>query len=201
MPDPQEISPALLAAQQAEAEVAEHLSARNDFLLEAGAGAGKTYSLVAALRRLLKDEHITLRRKGQQIACITYTNRASEVITKRIDGDKLAWVSTIHVFCWSLIRAFQPALRQGVQTLEEWKERLADGAPITKQLVEYELGYRRLTEETISLHHDDVLALKAIIVRLTEENADLRRSIAEGAEKPPKPEIRQVGAVNYYFVG
>jgi DNA helicase-2/ATP-dependent DNA helicase PcrA len=60
MPDPQEISPALLAAQQAEAEVAEHLSARNDFLLEAGAGAGKTYSLVAALRRLLKDEHITL---------------------------------------------------------------------------------------------------------------------------------------------
>jgi hypothetical protein len=56
-------------------------------------------------------------------------------------------------------------------------------------------------KDNISNLYDDVLALKAIIVRLTEENADLRRSIAEGAEKPPKPEIRQVGAVNYYFVG
>lgn len=166
MPDPQENSPALLAAQQAEAEVARHLSARSDFLLEAGAGAGKTHSLVAALKKLLKDERSNLRRKDQQIACITYTNKASEIITKRIDGDKLAWVSTIHVFCWSLIRAFQPALRQGVKALEEWRERLANGVPITKQLVEYELGYRRLTEEAISLNHDDVLALTANLLAM-----------------------------------
>ena len=173
MPDPNEISPALLAAQQAEAEVAGHLSARSDFLLEAGAGAGKTYSLVAALKRLLKDQQVNLRRKGQQVACITYTNRASEVITRRIDGDKLAWVSTIHVFCWSLIRAFQPALRHGVQTLDAWRERLADGAPITKQLVEYELGYRKLTEEIISLDHDDVLALTASLLAVPKFQAIL----------------------------
>jgi len=94
----------------------------------------------------------------------------SLAISKSNSG-KLAWVSTIHVFCWSLIRAFQPALRQGVQTLEEWKERLADGAPITKQLVEYELGYRRLTEETISLHHDDVLALTANLLAMPKFQA------------------------------
>lgn len=161
MPDSPKISPALLAAQEAEAEVARHLTGRKSFLLEAGAGAGKTYSLVEALKKLLRDEGSSLRRKGQQVACITYTNRASEVITKRIDGDKLASVSTIHVFCWSLIRAFQPVLRQRFQTLEGWKERLTEGVPITQQLVEYELGYRRLTEEVISLHHDDILALTA----------------------------------------
>ena len=44
--------------------------------------------------------------------------------------------------------------------------------------------------------YDDFLALRSVIVRLTDENADLRRSETEA-----KPEIRQVGEVNYYFVG
>jgi hypothetical protein len=46
--------------------------------------------------------------------------------------------------------------------------------------------------------YDEFLALKAIVVRLTDENAALYRA---QAEKPPKPEIRQVGETNYYFVG
>ena len=171
MPDSLKISPALVAAQQAEAEVAQHLKGRHSFLLEAGAGAGKTYSLVEALRKLLKDEGASLRRKNQQIACITYTNRATEVITKRIDGDKLASVSTTHVFCWSLIRSFQPVLRQHFQTLDAWKERLAEGVPIAQQSVEYDLGYRKLTEQIISLHHDDVLALTAIVLGMPKFQA------------------------------
>jgi DNA helicase-2/ATP-dependent DNA helicase PcrA len=171
MPDSLKISPALVAAQQAEAEVAQHLKGRHNFLLEAGAGAGKTYSLVEALRKLLKDEGASLRRKNQQIACITYTNRATEVITKRIDGDKLASVSTTHVFCWSLIRSFQPVLRQHFQTLDAWKERLAEGVPIAQQSVEYDLGYRKLTEQIISLHHDDVLALTAIVLGMPKFQA------------------------------
>jgi len=53
-------------------------------------------------------------------------------------------------------------------------------------------------KESISNLYDDFLDLKAIIVRLTEENAALRRA---QSEKPPKPEIRQVGDTNYYYVG
>jgi hypothetical protein len=45
---------------------------------------------------------------------------------------------------------------------------------------------------------DDFNALRVIVVKLTEENDELRRS---QAEKVPKPEIRQVGETNYYFVG
>jgi DNA helicase-2/ATP-dependent DNA helicase PcrA len=44
-------SPALLAAQQAEAKVSRCLQEKHHFLLEAGAGAGKTYSLVEALKQ------------------------------------------------------------------------------------------------------------------------------------------------------
>jgi hypothetical protein len=49
--------------------------------------------------------------------------------------------------------------------------------------------------------YDDFNSLKSAIVRLTDENAKLRQTISEGAEKPPKPEIRQTGKANYYYVG
>ena len=44
-------SPAAIAAQKAQARLEESLTAGKNFRLEAGAGAGKTYSLVAALKR------------------------------------------------------------------------------------------------------------------------------------------------------
>lgn len=56
-------------------------------------------------------------------------------------------------------------------------------------------------KEIISDLYDDFLDLKAIVLRLTEENAELRRELSEQDQKPQKPEIRQVGETNYYFVG
>jgi hypothetical protein len=55
-------------------------------------------------------------------------------------------------------------------------------------------------KESISNLYDEFLSLKAIIGRLTEENNQLRQSIASNAVAP-KPAIRQVGQTNYYFVG
>ena len=55
-------------------------------------------------------------------------------------------------------------------------------------------------KESISNLYNDLLDLKAAHLRVEEENADLRRQIARAADKPPVPKIRQVGAVNYYFV-
>ena len=49
-----EVSPALIAAREAEALVAQCLQDHRNFLLEAGAGAGKTYSLVEALKHLIE---------------------------------------------------------------------------------------------------------------------------------------------------
>ena len=53
-------------------------------------------------------------------------------------------------------------------------------------------------KEGISKLWDEFLDLKAVVVRLTEENAALRRA---QVERPVRPEIRQMGEVNYYFVG
>src|SRR3546814_15969592 len=53
------------------------------FVMIAGAGSGKTTSLVKALAHLAQTRSTELRTRGQKIACITYT----EVAVKEIWGD------------------------------------------------------------------------------------------------------------------
>jgi len=154
-----ETSPALIAAREAEALVAQRLQDHRNFLLEAGAGAGKTYSLVEALKHLIDREGPKLRRNHQRIACITYTNAATAVINSRIDSNPVVFVDTIHAFCWSLVRKFQPTLRSLIAAMPEWEEKLAEVDGIGSRIVEYELGRRRVTADTVTLDHDDVLGL------------------------------------------
>lgn len=158
------VSAALLAARAADADVAACLMGGESFLLEAGAGAGKTYSLVETLKTLIATHGARMQQRGQRIACITYTNAATGVISSRIDSNPLVFTDTIHAFCWSLIKGFQAILRQHVPTLPKWPERLAAGPALVNQRVEYELGYRRITDATVSLHHDDVLSLTALLL-------------------------------------
>lgn len=162
----EQLSPALLAARTADEQVAQCLKNGTSFLLEAGAGAGKTYSLVETLRHLIATQSDGLRLRNQRIACITYTNAATAVISSRIDGNPLVFTDTIHAFCWSLIKGFQAALRQRLMALPAWQERLAAGPVLIHQPVDYDLGHRRLTDTLVSLHHDDVLALTAALLPL-----------------------------------
>jgi DNA helicase-2/ATP-dependent DNA helicase PcrA len=157
-------NPAEAAALEAEARVFECLRKMKSFVLEAGAGAGKTYSLVSTLEYLLVDQGKRLRRQNQRIACITYTNAAAAVISGRIDKNPLVFIDTIHAFCWLLIKGFQPMLRGSVGGLHAWQAKLAAGPTIDGQEVAYDLGYRRISEQLITLHHDDVLALTAILM-------------------------------------
>lgn len=165
MTEVQNPSAALLAAQAADAQVAACIAGGESFLLEAGAGAGKTYSLVETLKVLIASNETKLRQRGQRIACITYTNAATAVIKSRIDGNSVVLTDTIHAFCWTLVKDFQGVLRQLVPTLDRWPERLAESQiAVSRQRVEYELGFRRITETTISLHHDDVLSITATLL-------------------------------------
>jgi DNA helicase-2/ATP-dependent DNA helicase PcrA len=83
------------------------------FFLLAGAGSGKTRSLVEVLKRF-RDENINyLRQNAQQVAIITYTNAACDEIKKRLDYDSSFSVSTIHSFSWDLIKNY-------VIDIKEW---------------------------------------------------------------------------------
>jgi len=43
--------------------------------------------------------------------------------------------------------------------------------------------------------------LKAAHIRIEEENSELRRAIAQTAQKQSEPELRQQGDVHYYYQG
>lgn len=135
------------------------------FVFEAGAGAGKTYSLIKALRHLIGEREKTLKKNHQQIACITYTNVATEEILSRIDSNPAVFVSTIHAFCWNAIQAYQDSLRQMLLTRESWNERIAACfGGIQKQKVLYDLGHPSISEERIYLGHNDVVSLASELV-------------------------------------
>jgi DNA helicase-2/ATP-dependent DNA helicase PcrA len=154
-------NPAVLAAEESLEIVYGCLEVGKSFLLEAGAGSGKTHSLVMALRYLIKNRGRQLARRNEKIACITYTNVASDEIKSRTDGHPAVFSSTIHAFCWSLIKDFQGFMREELPGLPNWEERIEEGGGIAGREIGYELGFpsAKREEKEISLHHDDVLAL------------------------------------------
>ncbi|MGF6457865.1 superfamily I DNA/RNA helicase [Pseudomonas frederiksbergensis] len=75
-----------------------NLEQPRSFFLYAGAGSGKTHSLVTAVKSLKNRERQRLTFEGRQIAIITYTNAACGEIARRLEYDPLVVVSTIHAF-------------------------------------------------------------------------------------------------------
>lgn len=152
-------NPAEIASEQALAEVYACLKDKRSFVLEAGAGAGKTYSLIKALRFLIERNEFKLPRNHQKIACITFTNVAKDEIEARTDRNPLIYCDTTHAFCWSLISGFQKQLRELLPTMKHWPEKFEEAGPIEMRTVEYSLGFRSIKDDRVSIHHDDVLPL------------------------------------------
>ncbi|GJM22890.1 MAG: DNA helicase [Planctomycetota bacterium] len=103
-----------------------NLTQPRSFFLFAGAGSGKTRSLVNVLRHAQRNFSEALRLKGQRISVITYTNAARDEIKRRLQFDPIIDVRTIHSFAWSLINGLDNDIRKWLQTnlLEKTKELL-----------------------------------------------------------------------------
>jgi DNA helicase-2/ATP-dependent DNA helicase PcrA len=86
------------------------------FTVVAGAGSGKTTSLVKALAHVTRTRGPSLLAKTQRVACITYTEIAAREIHEEIGNDPLASVSTIHSFLWALAKPFQKDIGAWVAT-------------------------------------------------------------------------------------
>ncbi|KQR29882.1 DNA helicase II [Rhizobium sp. Leaf155] len=149
-------SPAVVAAQKAQERLEAALADGKNFRLEAGAGAGKTYSLVAALKKIIAEKGPALTHAGQKVACITYTEVARNEIAQEIEEHPAILVNTIHGFGWAFMSRFQKQLREMVATQEARQEAIEAAGGIHDQTVEYSLGFFGIDEERITLHHDDI---------------------------------------------
>lgn len=156
------------------------------FFLYAGAGSGKTSSLIRALEFIKQKNLPRLRLRGQQVAVVTYTNAACDEIVRRLRFDSTFHVSTIHSFAWKLISGFNKDIRDWLyrrieSEIHDLKEQEAKGRPGTKASVarqaQIESKSRRLSglsgikkfsysptgdnKERDSLNHAEVIELFA----------------------------------------
>lgn len=170
------------------------------FIVNAGAGSGKTTSLVKALAYLRETLGPKIRNRGQQIACITYTEIAANEIHSEIEEDPLFHVSTIHSFLWTVIKPFQRDISVWVsQRIDQKINDLRahnDKPRVRKSTVEKNtLEIERLNESRVSIEsitsftygtgsrygegilgHDDIIKM---VPQLIAEKPLLRKLIAK----------------------
>lgn len=84
------------------------------FIMKAGAGSGKTTSLIKGLSSVIQMHGEKLKKTRQRVACITYTEIAAGEIWRDVGSDPLVHVSTIHSFLWLLAKPFQNDIRAWV---------------------------------------------------------------------------------------
>lgn len=96
-------------------EIKHCINESNNFCLDAGAGSGKTYTLINVINYIITNF------PNRKIVCITYTNNAKDEILSRLSTINNISVSTIHDFIWKNICKFQSHLRLEVNNLIDEK--------------------------------------------------------------------------------
>jgi DNA helicase-2/ATP-dependent DNA helicase PcrA len=81
------------------------------FFLFAGAGSGKTRSLVKVLTDFKVEYGKQFRLNRKKVAIITYTNAACDEIIHRLKYDPIFSVTTIHSYSWELIKNFNQNIK------------------------------------------------------------------------------------------
>lgn len=143
------------------------IDGRRGFVLDAGAGAGKTHSLALALRYARESAGAALAAAGQRIACITYTKAARDEIVGRVGDGPLIRVSTIHDFLWSVLQGHQKALKRAVAkanaALAEGSARKKDGDGLALALGRVAVTYSDRGSDFMEgrLFHDDLIDVAA----------------------------------------
>lgn len=166
-------------------EIVSCIEDRNSYVVEAGAGSGKTYALIQTLRYLIENKGEDLIKCKQKIICITYTNVAKNEIIKRIEYNELVNVFTIHEFLWQSIKQFQKQLKIELCKLNEiryqkdvdkgkeskYTQSLEDRIENIENIFYNDSSFRDF--EKGELHHDDVIELSKMLF----ENYPLLTSI------------------------
>ena len=157
-----------------------------NFILEGGAGSGKTYSLISLINTLTEEL------PDIKIVCITYTNNAVAEILSRIENENL-WVSTIHEFIWALIGKYQNEIKDILVELinDENKKNFKKPKDFSEDLISKEYfknlyvdydEYYSVTpnvENIIKISHDHILIVAERIFEKYKKIADILKDIAD----------------------
>lgn len=138
-----------------------YLENKQSFILEAGAGSGKTWTLIQSLKYLLNFNTEQLIKYKQKIACITFTNVAKNEISERIDFNPLVSIHTIHEFLWSIIKNYPTDLKSEILVLNSQAKQPIDNLEnlLSKTKLEYSQYGSNFSKG--KLFHDDIIKLSS----------------------------------------
>lgn len=157
-----------------------------NFILEGGAGSGKTYSLISLINALTEEF------PDIKIVCITYTNNAVAEILSRIENENI-WVSTIHEFIWALIRKYQNEIKNILVELInddneknfkkpiDFSEDLISEEYFENLYVDYDEYYSVTPndENIVKISHDHILIVAEKMFGKYKKIADILKDIAD----------------------
>lgn len=129
------------------------INARKNFILLAGPGSGKTKTLVDIVTFISNNRSGYLDR-NEKIALITYTNAAKDEILSRLDDQSFITCSTLHSFCWSLIKDFKVEI---YYYLSQKRELILELSEFLDKNIDYVGTDYSISEDQICLAHDDVI--------------------------------------------
>lgn len=141
----------------------------HNFRVEAGAGSGKTYSLNKVIEWIQANKWKQYHSKKQNVACITYTNAAVDVILKRLVRDSFIIPSTIHSFAWNAIKQYQSTLIHIIKENKDLQILNTEFGELRE--IQYTLGHRYYEKGIMYLYHNDVINLFAALL----DNEKFRR--------------------------
>lgn len=151
-------------AGRVEEKVFECINKNESFIVEAGAGSGKTWTLVHTLRYIINKYGTCYNKYNQKIACITYTNVGKNEIVNRIQDNPLVCVKTIHDFLWDIVAPFDKELKE--ELIDYINEKLNnDRIEISKKTRTDTKVYRDLTAS--------ILRYSEILEELTKYNGQI----------------------------
>lgn len=157
-----------------------------NFIIEGGAGSGKTYSLISLINALTEEL------PNIRIVCITYTNNAVAEILSRIENKNLR-VSTIHDFIWSLIGKYQNEIKnilidlindEGEKSFKKPKdygEDLICEEYFQDLYVDYDEYYAITPNDknVVKISHDHIITIAEKMFEKYKKLADILKDIAD----------------------
>ncbi len=155
-------------ASEVELEIQDCFNTNTSFILDAGAGSGKTWTLIESLRYSLKMNSEDFKKKNKRIACITYTNVAKNEIIERTEKNELIFVGTIHDFLWHQIKKFQKELK--IKFIELINERLEKQQEILDSCTPRAVKKRENATERISKYQAAITVLNSSNISITYDN-------------------------------
>ncbi len=155
-------------ASAVELKIFDCIKSKVSFVLDAGAGSGKTWTLVQALNYIIDTKSKEIKNNGQKVVCITYTNIAKDEIIERTERNELIHVSTIHDFLWECIKKFQSELK--AKFLEFLEEKLVKGQEALSECTARAVKKREELEIKISRYNEAIESLKSKKLKINYDN-------------------------------